>query len=317
VGLFDMSMDVDLLASPQLYSLEYTVLCESPATNRSEFPVLTRILLLSKNFRILRLGCSSDSRYKVQDYQHLYTGFRTDGVGSLNMCLKSGDKFPSLEKLVFMPPGNRYWNQVYHLTRDHCIALNECIDWTKMKVVDLGQTASHIFFAELAGHIPNLKFLDFTILNFNVWHQNPSYVQSMTVESMESLANLEEFHMSNQSMQYFPRFWPIIQRHAATLRRLSMDVPEDQSGMVPVGELSHTSARSPFAGLGKSLRGLVKHPMNADAEQSHEQEIYDHSIRVRTESNFTLRSFSGPLPSSIPHFSEWAHFPTYALSTSP
>lgn len=98
------SMDVDLLAFPQLYSLDYTVLCGSWGTNLSDFPIITHILQHSKDLQILRLGCSSDTRIKMQDYQHLYTRFGIDGMGTLNMCLESGDKFLSLEELVFMAP---------------------------------------------------------------------------------------------------------------------------------------------------------------------------------------------------------------------
>ncbi|KAG4436705.1 hypothetical protein IFR05_007819 [Cadophora sp. M221] len=283
-GSYDMSMDLDLLASPQLYSLEYTVLCQSPTTNISEFPVITQILLQSSKLRVLRLACVSDSRFQFEDYQSKYATFGTDGTGPFNLSLKAGDKFPPLDQLAFISPTDvsstdDFSPHLYCLSRDHCLFMKDSIDLSKLRTLDLGRNSSHVFFAELAGCVPNLKSLSFSILNPSISHQSPGYIQSVTTEFLEPLSDLQELHIHNQSMQYYPKLWPIIQRHASTLQKLSMDVPEiqiDDKPKVP------TSSGFQFPDVLSGWRRIGK----PDVQQPSEEEIiYDHSIQVGTNSH--------------------------------
>ncbi|KAH6710810.1 hypothetical protein BKA61DRAFT_578638 [Leptodontidium sp. MPI-SDFR-AT-0119] len=284
-----MSMDLDLLASPQLYSLECTVLCQSSPANLSEFPVLTQILLQSSKLRVLRLACVSDSRFQFKDYQSKYATFGTDGSGPLNLFLKAGDKFPPLEQLAFISPTHisptdDFSPQLYRLSRDHCLVMKESMDLSKLRTLDLGRTSSHVFFAELAGYVPNLKSLSFTIPNPSVSHQSTGYIQSVTAEFLEPLSNLQELYIHNQSMQDYPKLWPIIRRHASTLQKLSMDVPETQIDDTPEVPLS---SGFQFPGVLSSWRRTAK----PDGRQTSEEgTIYDHSVQLNT-SFFKMRAF--------------------------
>ena len=280
-GLYDMSMDLALLTSPRLYSLKYTVLCPvrlfSPlGAERSEFPVITRILQRSKNLRVLRLGAVEDSRFKFGDYQEKYARFGADGSGALNLCLRRGDVFPPLEELTFSSPRNDS-PALYSLTPNHCFAMERSMDLTALKVLDLGRTASHIFFANLNGCVPNLKSLSFTMLNPYQHHQSPVYVESVTADFLGSLSGLEELHINNDSMEHYPKLWPIVKRHASTLQKLSMDEPDDQT---------EDGVEVPTPSSGFKLPGLPSSWKRKDEvvkEKTPQDEIiHDHNVQVST-----------------------------------
>ena len=275
-------MDLALLTSPRLYSLEYTVLCPvrlfSPlGPERSEFSVITRILQRSKNLRVLRLGAVEDSRFKFGDYQEKYARFGADGSGALNLCLRRGDVFPPLEELTFSSPRNDS-PALYSLTPNHCFAMERSMDLTALKVLDLGRTASHIFFANLNGCVPNLKSLSFTMLNPYQNNQSPEYVERVTADFLGCLSGLEELHINNDSMEHYPKLWPIIKRHASTLQKLSMDEPDDQS------ENEVYEVPTPSSGfIAPGLPSSWKRKDEAEKEKTPQDEIiYDHNVQVRT-----------------------------------
>lgn len=275
-----MSMDIDLLTSPQLYSLEYTVLCQSCMTV-SEFPVLTKILLQSRNLRILRLGCQTEAGFQIKDYLHLYTSYDTDGSGTFNLCLKPKDEFPPLEELTFISPAYIFMKPLYDMSRDHCIALKSCLDLSKLKILRLGATSSVVFFAEPIGCTPNVRSSSFTISGSAIIDQSFEYVQTVTMEFLKSLSNLQELHIVNPSRKYFPEIWPIVQSHATTLQKLLIHVPEDQSELIS-GD--GTGAKLSLSEIGSTLRRLSSGPSKDQADIQHpgdQDVICDQSIRVR------------------------------------
>ncbi|KAL2069156.1 hypothetical protein VTL71DRAFT_15494 [Oculimacula yallundae] len=172
-GLYDMSMDIDLLSSPQLSSLKLGVLCQNPApattfataTGISEFPILTRILLRGKKLRILRIACLADARFQLSDYQKQYARYGMASSGPFNLSLRRGDRLPALEELTFLPDSNEFSRLVYELSRDHSLALKASLDLTKLKILNLGRSTAHVIFAEITGCVPNLKSLRFSIPN--------------------------------------------------------------------------------------------------------------------------------------------------------
>lgn len=225
----DKSMDVELLSSPQLYSLEYTVLCDNPTTRLSEFPVLRKVLLPNKNLRILRLGCSSNHRIPSRDYQD-QSQFNQ---GPFNLDLRPGDSFAELNELEFISKPNVYGYQLYDLSHEHCKAWKECAALSKLQKLNLGQLPSQVFFAAVPGSVPLLNSLTFTIQSLFVSRWEPENLETVTAQFLDSILGLEVLRINNESKKFYPKVWLSIQNHGKSLKELTMDVSEYQNKEVP------------------------------------------------------------------------------------
>lgn len=103
-------------------------------------------------------------------------------------------------------------------------------------------------------------------------------MESVTADFLGCLSGLEELHINNDSMEHYPKLWPIIKRHASTLQKLSMDEPDDQTED-EVDEVPTLTSGFKLPGLSTSW----KRKDEAEKEKTPQDEIiYDHNVQVRT-----------------------------------
>jgi hypothetical protein len=146
--------DINLLLNPQLHTLKYGVLCKT-VTETSEFPMLNLILSQSKNLRVLHLQPSNSWNF---DWLNLNNHLLGHGLGCgvegrFNLEFTKESWFPPLEELKL--------NTKYSLDRNHCVKWKNCMDWSKLRSLDLGDRCPQTFFTELRGSLPNLISLKF------------------------------------------------------------------------------------------------------------------------------------------------------------
>jgi hypothetical protein len=139
------TLDTRLLSSPQLHSLDLTVLgnFNGSLTPRSEFQTLRNCLLQATNLKRLHLDANSaneDQKTWIESPQHL--------------CFRPGDTFPPLHELSL-----KY--DTYKLTEPHCLQWMRAMDFSHLRVLDLDHGCPEFFFARLTNHVPNLKALKF------------------------------------------------------------------------------------------------------------------------------------------------------------
>lgn len=214
-------MDLDILTSPQLYSLEYTFFKEENYPSRSELPIMARIMPKSKRLRILRFVCEPDTRFHFEDYYGFYERFGCDGLGFKNLPFSAftlDDQLEPLQELVFSSDPMRA-ETFYDFTDSHCNAWRFCMDWSKLVTLDLGGQGPSPFFEIFRGHVPNLKSLSFTLRR--------GAPQSIGVDSvriigdfLDSIKSLEELCVTNGSDGFFPILWSHVKNHGPTLRVL-------------------------------------------------------------------------------------------------
>lgn len=210
----NMVMDLDLLASPQLYSLTYVALMESNGSYRSELGVLSRIIERSKKLRILRLNCQVESRFLFDDYSEPYSQYSNDGAGRdcLDFHPSKSKSLPPLQELTFMRYGNYAW------TLDHCFNWKICMDWTQLTTLDLSDRTSQDFLQVFTGAIPNLKSLAFMLYVGVGSHcvENVAVVRNF----LDSIKGLEELKIHSVTEGLFPDLWKSVKKHAITIRSL-------------------------------------------------------------------------------------------------
>lgn len=216
--------DLDLLLSPQLHTLEYVVFCKS-TTEISEFPILKHILSQSKNLRVLRLEIANSWNYDWNNLYHILSGHglgRSLG-GQFNLQLTKDSWFPPLEELKICTQ--------YALTRDHCLAWRKCMDWSKLRILDLGDRCPQSFFTELRGSIPHLISLKFMYElgltpRHEVHHEQDTGHRCRTVsevgEFLDSINGLEELYIKNHGEVFFKQLWFYIIRHLPTIKVLEV-----------------------------------------------------------------------------------------------
>lgn len=138
-------MDLDLLLSPQLHTLEYTVSKEVREPWRDEMHILAQILQRNAKLKILRLNCEngdvpSFSALGQNPHGLTIETSRSSRVASLPLLEKGDiyiDRLPCiLEELSFLR--GSYSMNMYDLGNNHCLALKQCLDWSKLVKLDLG-----------------------------------------------------------------------------------------------------------------------------------------------------------------------------------
>ncbi|RDL35315.1 uncharacterized protein BP5553_07246 [Venustampulla echinocandica] len=218
---YNMVMDLEILTSPQLHSLSYTFLKEDSGSSRSELPIMARIMTASKNLRILRFVCEPDRRFHFEDYYGFYERFGSDGHGSKNLPFSAftlDDQLEPLEELAFSSDPLRA-ESFYDFSDSHCNAWRYCMDWSKLRTLDLGGQGPSPFFEIFRGYVPNLKSLSFTLTRGglpNIGVENVRIIGNF----LDSINGLEQLCVTNATNGFFPILWSHVKRHGPTLRTL-------------------------------------------------------------------------------------------------
>jgi hypothetical protein len=223
-----MSMDIPLLSSPLLYSLNYSIFYHSVGCNGlvlSEYPKLKPILTApnAKNLRVLHLmlhygipvGPDGERRVDIPEN-------KLENLAELNLPLVVGeDRLPSVRELKisdWMP---------YDLSASHCEVWKKCMDFSALRILDLGFGCPGHFFTQLAGEVPNLESLS---MGFKTGDRGYGRLTAESAEVVakfiEEIKGLKELRITN-FMDNTDGLFPAILRHAATLETLAFHTTPD------------------------------------------------------------------------------------------
>lgn len=201
-------IDTELLSSPMLDNLVYTVYVDgwgSNATAKSEWPKLTRALVSGASCKSLRLQIRPDGynwgEGKVLD--------ESTEEGMLRFDVGSNTQLPVLEELCISTMG---YGPTYQWDIRHCIDLQRCMDWTRMRKLDFSSDYPEPFFATSVGLTPGLRHL-----RFGLPYQSQSVEPARAfVESLVDMKSLDIERMQ----PYVDVMWPAIRKHKDTLETL-------------------------------------------------------------------------------------------------
>jgi hypothetical protein len=116
---------------------------------------LKACLLRARNLRVLTLHMKSDG-----DLPDIPTSDHKDG--EMNLQLEEGDRFPAIEELNLYDCYNSYY-----LSATHCATWVNCMDWSRLRVLDLGHWSPQYLLPALTSQVVHLK-----VLRFGFW---PNY----------------------------------------------------------------------------------------------------------------------------------------------
>lgn len=234
-----MAIDLDLLRSPQLHSLDFVILrngdfsSSSPDREISEFPVLKQILQRSPNLRILKLGSVQEPSYEFGRFYQRYAEFDTDGDGPLNLQFKNKASFPTLVEIGILKEDIRANVPGYDLSASHCIAWKAAMNWKALTKLDLGNAHPNDFFVIFRGQIPQLKKLKFRLSRGSDSQDDPATLLQATKRFLDSIKGLDELVVEDRTRYFFPDLWHSIQKHEHSLRSLGVNASESSNRNVP------------------------------------------------------------------------------------
>ena len=85
--------------------------------------------------------------------------FESSFPDCVHLPLQPSDRLPPLRALrISCRPG------AYMYSHEHCRIFSQCMDWTRLRRLDLGITCSQYFFEEIGSHLSNLKSLTMGIV---------------------------------------------------------------------------------------------------------------------------------------------------------
>jgi len=212
-------LDTDLLSSPQLHSIAYTVFGTEAVKVYgvrkfySELRALRECLLQAKSLKCLRLSIDHRTYYRasIQD---------SWSAGPKNLDFQDGHVFPALEELA-LP------YQTYSMTALHCKQWLHAMDWSYLQRLDLGCGSPKHLFVALTGQVPQLKALE-----FGIWDHPNSMVSGdwdcfdlvITTRFFDSIDGLEEVVINNFQADEFNRIRSaLLEKHGRTLRKLHVN----------------------------------------------------------------------------------------------
>ncbi|PVH73038.1 hypothetical protein DL98DRAFT_608610 [Cadophora sp. DSE1049] len=227
----DTTLDLDLLHSPQLHSLELVVLQTGdyycgPSQINSEFPVLRQLFHGNPNLRILRLGGFQEVCYSFYHFAKSYESFDTSGDGPLNLQFQKKDQFPTLVELVILKKKYCIHDPGYDFSKEHCIAWKKVMDWKALQKLDLGNARPDDFFMIFCGHIPQLKSLKFRLNLGKDSSEDPVPLLRLTTRFLDSITGLEELEVADWTRAFFPDLCASIMSHGKSLNRLEINASE-------------------------------------------------------------------------------------------
>jgi hypothetical protein len=224
-----MHLDLDLLRSPQLHSLDLLVLQTVLSNNGddrqiSEYPVLKQILQRSSNLRILKLGHLRREGYEIGTlYQKWHSEHKTEGDGELNLPFQNKDKFPTLTELSIIK--GEYFNvdRNYDMNMAHCIAWKKAMNWKALTKLDLGNVRPFDFFKVFRGYIPQLTALRFRLSRGQAGADDAAPLLLVTNRFIDSIKALKELIIEDWTKSFFADLCPSIRSHQKSLRSLEVN----------------------------------------------------------------------------------------------
>lgn len=205
-----------LLSSPSLRRLDFTIygnlfLKAKP----SEFYVFKQILMRAQSLKSLTLQISSYATKKLP--LPLDTK-----AGELNLQFEPGDEFPALEELML----DCY--NCYDLSAAHCDMWTKCMDWSCLRILDVGHATPQYFLRAITGPVPQLKALRFGFWPNShgpkaTWNSPPALeVVKKFVDSIDALQSVIFFSWKDtECAQIRPE---LLAKHGQSLKVLKLEV---------------------------------------------------------------------------------------------
>lgn len=210
------------LYSPLLHSLSFcilnhtaTVTATSQLEQYSKLPELREVLLRSPNLRKLDIKFE----YNWMSRQVEWSGI-TASPHVLNMPLEPSDRLPPLQEFTFSGPP-----ETYEFTLEHCQLWKQCMDWSRLRRLDLGISCPQHFFKHFGNSLTSLKSLTMGVRfgdrHYTHWAQGPLTCDGVLVVEnfIRCIPHLHELNITDFSSAFAEIFHLIGTRHR-TLRKL-------------------------------------------------------------------------------------------------
>ncbi|KAG4429365.1 hypothetical protein IFR05_015151 [Cadophora sp. M221] len=222
-------LEVDVLKSPQLYSLSMNIVRDTHFPFYSEYPTVWAIIKNSKNLRILRIGAEQDNR-PINRRRGPQPPF-THTAQPLHFPIQQGDSLEPLSELTFFSSG--YPVLQYDLSAHHCAKLRDVSDWSHLKVLDFGEQSTVHFWSIFRGYIPNLKTARFRFSQPGIRATVTSGTADEIGKFLDSITGLEELDIKIADGDFFNVLFKYIKHHGPTLQVLKTSNIETWRRSIP------------------------------------------------------------------------------------
>ncbi|KAL8658855.1 MAG: hypothetical protein Q9226_000745 [Calogaya cf. arnoldii] len=248
--------DVSLLATPLLRSLKFNTTPGYPGPydhwdGYPKMPELKKIMLNTPNLRKLDIT-----------FAPYWMNRNAVNPRALQLPLEPTDLLPPLHELILSGPPDTYeWDP------QHCKILHQCIDWSQLRLLDLGQSCPGPFIEEFAGSLPSLRSLTMGVrtdeARLSIWR----YEDSPTCKTMKPIIPfIDTSYQHTDALRSFSRL--------VTVRvnlNLNFDAsvfvpeyPQDAMGSTPLPPLDVGLARKVTVEL---FKGFFHYDSSARLEQ--------------------------------------------------
>ncbi|PSN74151.1 hypothetical protein BS50DRAFT_615105 [Corynespora cassiicola Philippines] len=211
----DSPIDQALLSSPQLHSLEIKLLYtkNGPVTTSGELPILKQCLIKGQSLKML--DCTANT---IRAQRKSFREQVKDERLPLSFDWKAEDCFPALEEL-------RIAARDFDLSAEQCDIWAKCMDWGKIRRLDIvTRDLSHIL-KSLSGKVPHLESLALGVVKHGHFgHQGLGLPQLSVVESFFSSAeSLKELRFHTAGHDSYVEAWEhILSQCGSRLERLDL-----------------------------------------------------------------------------------------------
>jgi hypothetical protein len=146
----------------------------------------------------------------------------------MNLQFEQDDQFPALEELTF----DSSCQDTYYLSTEHCQQWLKCMDWTKMRKLDLGRGMPRYLLAALTGHVSQLKHLTLGLwpnqkTNHPIWDCPDLDVVRRFVASIDGLEHLQTYSWYDK--EYSQIRPALLDKHGPTLLHFNVTVTPDDA----------------------------------------------------------------------------------------
>jgi hypothetical protein len=195
-------LDRILLSSPQLHALDTNIYCKRPyrpnGTGITELQLLKQYLIHGNSVKILRFGFEDMSPQLLKD-DVVRANMSKWHDGPLNFHWEDGDHFPALEE--FNLRAAMEYNVEYEFSTAQCEAWVCCMDWSRLRKLDLGprHTSLHLF-QLLTGKVAQLKSLSVAVFDWASPEKSVDHGLQLFLGFLRKITGLKEIRLQCQRL---------------------------------------------------------------------------------------------------------------------
>jgi hypothetical protein len=151
--------------------------------------LLKQYLMDGNSLKILRFGFENMDPRLLND-DTVKTNMSKWDDGPLNFHWQDGDHFPALEEFSLRGAVE------YEFSADQCEAWVRCMDWSRLRKLDLGQRITSLYlFQLLTGKVAQLKSLSATVSNWVSPEENVDHHLPLFLDFLHAINGLEEIQL--------------------------------------------------------------------------------------------------------------------------